>query len=76
MTLLEVEKMYKDLAEVLPYEIQSALLAIRDSDDLIKLYNDMPVAVYYSLRELSLIEEGENIQLTKLGKHVVNYCTC
>lgn len=75
MTMVKAEKMYEDLAEVLPYEIQSTLLAIRDSDDLQKLYNDMPVAVYFAMRELSLIE-GEDLKLTNLGKHLVNYCTC
>ena len=68
---------YKKLAEALPWDLQSALLAIRD-DGLTT--SQIPDLVYIALYELQLIEadgeEGQNLRLSRLGKHLVDYCTC
>lgn len=66
---------YKKLAEALPWEIQSALLAIRDEGGA-----NFPNVIYYALYELQLIEEEKpgdtELRLSKLGNHLVDYCTC
>lgn len=67
---------YKAIAEVLPWQVQSALLAIRD--DGLKM-KDLPTLVYVALFELQLIEvddETENVSLSRLGCHLVDFCTC
>ena len=68
---------YKAVAEALPYEIQSALLAIRD-DGLTT--PKVPAKIYIAMWELQLInadgETGANLRLSRLGKHLVDYCTC
>jgi hypothetical protein len=71
---------YKAIAEALPWEIRSALLSIRD-DEL--TMNDIPwkipVQVYIAIFELQLITEdkiGDMLRLSRLGKHLVDYCTC
>lgn len=68
---------YKAIAEALPWEIQSALLAIRDDGLQTK---DIPFQVYIAMHELQLIEAdgetGENLRLSRLGNHLVDYCTC
>ena len=66
---------YKAVAEALPYEIQSALLAIRDEGRV-----NLPNEIYYALYELQLIEEekpgDEELYLSKLGNYLVEFCTC
>lgn len=66
---------YKAVAEALPYEIQSALLAIRD-DGLTGTM--IPDQLYIALYEMQLIEETNrwSLSLSRLGKHLVDYCTC
>lgn len=68
---------YKAIAEAMPYEIQSALLAIRD-DGLTGTM--IPDQLYIALYEMQLIdadgETGANLRLSRLGKHLVDYCTC
>lgn len=68
---------YKAIAEVLPWEIQSALLAIRD-DGLTT--ERIPDKIYIAMHELQLIEAdgetGANLRLSRLGKHIVDYCSC
>ena len=68
---------YKAIAEALPWEIQSGLLSIRDDGLTTK---DIPFQVYIAMHELQLIEAdgetGENLRLSRLGNHLVDYCTC
>lgn len=65
---------YKAIAEALPWEIQSTMLAIRD-DGLTK--DRIPDVIYIALYELQLIEDaGDDIQLSRLGNHLVDFCTC
>ena len=68
---------YKAVAEALPYEIQSALLAIRDDGLTGTMISDQ---LYIALYELQLIdadgETGANLRLSRLGKHLVDFCTC
>ena len=66
---------YKKLAEALPYELQSALLSIRDAG---MTFSKIPQLIYIALYELQLIEvtEGQNLSLSRLGNHLVDYCTC
>ena len=66
---------YRAIAQALPWKIQSALLAIRDEGRV-----NLPNEIYYALYELQLIEEekpgDEELRLSRLGKHLVDYCTC
>lgn len=68
---------YKKLAEALPWEIQSTMLAIRD-DGLTT--DKIPDVIYIAMHELQLIEAdgevGENLRLSRLGNHLVDFCTC
>lgn len=74
MTLPEL---YKTMAKALPYELQSALLAVRDTDDLNRTVANMPDDTYFGLLALGLISElGGVVALTKVGSRLVNYCTC
>ena len=68
---------YKTIAEALPWEIRTAVLTIRDYG----LTSDkIPDQIYIALYELQLIEAdgetGANLRLSRLGKHLVDYCTC
>lgn len=68
---------YKAIAEALPWEIQSAMLAIRDEG----LTTDkVPDVIYIAMHELQLIESdgetGENLRLSRLGNHLVDFCEC
>ena len=73
--MIDGKTTYKAIAEALPYEIQSALLSVRD-DEPAQLAN-MPTLIYTALYELMLIEgDGENMRLSRLGEHLVNYCSC
>ena len=76
---------YKKIAESLPWEIQSALLAIRDAEeDPIKIehiYQEMPPVIYIAMIELCLITEWSEakltgMKLTSAGKHLVEFCSC
>lgn len=74
--MLDGKKTYKTIAEALPYELQSALLSVRDDDPELVMGN-MPAGIYIALYELMLIEGEEgNIHLSRLGEHLVPYCTC
>ena len=67
----------KAIAEVLPWEIQSALLAIRD-DGLTA--DKIPNGIFINMNELQLIETDgqnrDNIRLSKLGRNIVDHCSC
>lgn len=72
---------YKAIAEALPYEIQSALLSIRDYGDdqekQEKLYQQTPVPLYCALVELCLVKDnGGYFELTTAGRHLVDFCIC
>lgn len=72
---------YKAIAEALPYEVQSALLSIRDNDDdqetQESLYQKTPVPLYCALIELCLVKDnGGYFELTTAGRHLVDFCTC
>lgn len=76
---------YKAIAEALPYELQSALLSIREvqnnDEGTRKLFYKMPAAVYIALIELCLIKPWDEVRKTGLeftsaGAHLVNYCSC
>ena len=75
---------YRLLAEALPYELQSALLSIREVHDDHEankaLFEKMPTPTFVGLVELCLIENPDiwnpQWQLTTAGKHLVEYCTC
>ena len=72
--MIDGKTTYKAIAEALPYEIQSALLSVQD-DEPAQLAN-MPPVIYIALYELMLIEsDGENMRLSRLGEHLVNYCS-
>lgn len=75
--MIDGPRTYKAVAEALPYEIQSALLAIRD-DGLTTA--NVPDQLYIALYELQLIdadgETGANLRLSRLGKHLVDFCSC
>ena len=68
---------YKEVAQALPYEIQATLLAIRDDGLTTK---KIPSQIYIAMHELMLIEAdgetGANLRLSRLGNHLVDYCTC
>lgn len=66
---------YKAIAEALPWEIRSALLSIRDEG---MTTEQMPLSIYAALYEMMLVEsDGETkLRLSRLGKHLVDYCTC
>lgn len=75
--MIDGPRTYRAIAEMLPYEIRAALLAIRD-DGLTP--ENIPGQIYIALYELQLIEAdgetGANLRLSRLGKHLVDYCTC
>lgn len=68
---------YKAIAEALPWEIQDAVLTIRDQE---VTQHDVPKVTYIALYELQLIEEPQRefnpLELSRLGKHIADYCTC
>lgn len=76
---------YKRVAEALPWEIQSALLSLRDCGDdtaaIEEFYYKIPILTYSAMIELCLITEWNEktrsgMKLTTAGQHLVNYCTC
>ena len=72
--MIDGKTTYKAIAEALPYEIQSAMLSVRDDEPA---QANMPPVLYTALYELMLIEgDGENMRLSRLGEHLVNYCSC
>lgn len=75
--MIDGPRTYRAIAEMLPWEIRTAVLTIRDYG----LTSDkIPDQIYIALYELQLIEAdgetGENLRLSRLGKHLVDYCTC
>lgn len=68
---------YKAIAEALPWEIQDAVLTIRDQE---VTQHEVPRVTYIALYELQLIEEParefDALQLSRLGNHIVDYCCC
>lgn len=72
------QETFKKIAEALPYEIQSALLSIRDDENVTA--RNIPEVVFYALCELTLIEQPQSdeeiVQLSKLGSRLVDFCTC
>ena len=75
--MMNGETTYKKIAEALPWEIQTTLLSIRDEGLTTK---GIPFQVYIAMHELQLIEAdgetGENLRLSRLGNHLVDFCTC
>lgn len=83
--MMNGKETYKKIAEALPWEIQSALLAIRDAGDdtgaVEKIYFAMPAPVYVAMIELCLISEWSEkkragMKLTTAGRHLVDFCSC
>ena len=71
--MIDGPRTYRAIAQMLPYDIRAALLAIRD-DGLTP--ENIPDQIYIALYELQLIE-GTNAQsfgLSRLGKHLVDFC--
>ena len=66
---------YKAIAEALPWEIQSTLLSIRDEGIARK---SIPLVIFTALYELQLIEDAnaDEPSLSRLGAHLVPFCTC
>ena len=66
---------YKAIAEALPWEIQATLLSIRDEEIA---RESIPLVIFTALYELQLIENAnaDAPSLSRLGKHLVDYCTC
>ena len=66
---------YKAIAEALPWEIQTTLLSIRDEGIG---RESIPLVIFTALYELQLIEDAnaDEPSLSRLGKHLVDYCTC
>ena len=66
---------YRAIAQMLPYDIRAALLAIRD-DGLTT--EKIPSQIYIAMHELMLIEAdgetGANLRLSRLGNHLVDFC--
>lgn len=84
-TQLNGPETYRKIAEALPWEIQSTLLALRDCQDdpaaTEELFYKMPTTVYIALQELCLAgpwyeEKRSGLALTSAGKHLAEYCTC
>ena len=75
--MIDGPRTYRAIAEMLPYEIRAALLAIRDNG---LTTPKVPAKIYIAMWELQLIEAdgetGENLRLSRLGKHLVDYCNC
>lgn len=73
--MIDGPRTYRAIAQMLPYEIRAAMLAIRD-DGLTT--DKMPGQVYIALYEMQLIEAdgetGANLRLSRLGKHLVDFC--
>lgn len=76
---------YKRVAEALPWDIQSALLSLRDCGDdpaaIEDFYYKVPILTYCAMIELCLVTEWNEttrsgMKLTTAGQHLVNYCTC
>lgn len=76
---------YKAIAEVLPWEIQTGLLSLRDADgdpaETERVFNKMPTTVYIAIQELCLATPWDavthrGLKLTSAGKHLAEYCTC
>lgn len=70
----DLNEICKAIAEVLPWEIQSALLSIRD-DGLRP--DEIPNPMFNYMKELSLFEKTERgIKLSRLGRNLVDHCSC
>lgn len=85
MEQIKGQDVYMKVAESLPWEMQTALLTIREYQEvpamLEKIYKQMSSNVYIGLTELLLITNWDEaskrgLQLTKAGKHIANFCTC
>lgn len=76
--MINAEETFKKIAEALPYEVQSALLAIRDDGNVTA--EKVPAPVFFALDGLTLIEPVSNdkelLTLSKLGYNLVDYCSC
>lgn len=68
------EKILRDIASVLPYDMQAGLLALRDDGDKARTLDQMPNIAYFGLLELGYI--NKNADLTELGLRISNYCIC
>lgn len=84
-TQLNGPETYRRIAEALPWEIQTTLLALRDYQDdpgaRENLYMKMPQEVYIAILQLCLATEWDEeirsgLKLTTAGKHLADYCTC
>ena len=77
---MNAQTTYKAIAEALPWEIQSGLLSIRDDNLTMKdIPWKFPVMIYVKMFELQLIEVDNatgTINLSRLGNHLVDFCTC
>ena len=75
--MIDGPRTYRAIAEMLPWEIRTAVLTIRDYG---LTADKIPDQIYIALYELQLIEAdgetGANLRLSRLGKHLVDYCTC
>lgn len=70
----DLNEICKAIAEELPWEIQSALLAIRDDKITV---DKIPDGIYSCMNELQLIDtDGENVWLSRLGRNLVDHCSC
>lgn len=71
--MIDGPRTYRAIAQMLPYDIRAALLAIRD-DGLTP--ENIPDQIYIALYELQLIEgtNGQSFGLSRLGKHLVDFC--
>lgn len=70
----DLNEICKAIAEELPWEVQSALLSIRD-DGLRP--DEIPNPMFNYMKELSLFEKTESgIKLSKLGRNLVDHCSC
>lgn len=76
---------YKAIADVLPWEIQTGLLSLRDAEDdpaaIENIFNKMPTTVYIALQELCFATPWDTVthhglKLTTAGKHIAEYCVC
>ena len=70
----DLNEICKAVAEVLPWEIQSTLLTIRDEG---LTAEKIPEEIYTCLNELQLVDtDGRDVWLSRLGRNLVDHCTC
>ena len=76
---------YRAIANVLPWEIQTGLICLRDAEndpaEIEKVFNKMPTTVYIAMQELCLATPWDTVtrkgfKLTSAGKHLAEYCSC